>query len=84
MNTTRRLGISALVAALALTLVGCTTTSEEAERVSSVEKARPLNTQVCNAPSWIREHAPAGLCESTREVDDNMSLRRLHEERQQR
>lgn len=82
MYTARTLGTSALVAALAMTLIGCNSTSEEA-KVSTVEKIRPLNTEVCNATSWIRERAPAGLCTSTPDVDDEMSLLRLHLERRQ-
>ena len=84
MKTARGLGTSALVVALALTMVGCDTTSEEARKAGTVEQERPLNTQVCNTAPWIREHAPEGLCASTPEVDDYMSLRRLNEERVQR
>lgn len=83
MNTARTLGTSAAIIALALALVGCNPTSEAAGKVSTVEKTRLLNAEVCNTASWIRDHAPAGLCTSTLEVDDNMSLRRLHEERKQ-
>lgn len=82
MNTTRILGTSALVAALGLASVGCNQTAEDARKVGSVEKERSVNTEVCNTSAWIREHAPLGLCESTPVVDDNMSLRRLHEERE--
>jgi len=82
MNTARTLGTTAAVIALALALVGCNPVSEE-RKVSTVEKERSLNTEVCNTAAWIRENAPAGLCESTPAVDDEMSLRRLHEERKQ-
>jgi hypothetical protein len=78
MNTARTISTSALVAALALTLVGCNGTPEDSRNVTNVEKERSLNTEVCNAAAWIREQAPAGLCLST-PVDDNMNLRRLHE-----
>jgi hypothetical protein len=83
MNTARTLGTSAAIIALALALVGCNPASEAADKVSTVEMTRPLNTEVCNTASWIRDHAPAGLCESTPVVDDEMSLRRLREERRQ-
>lgn len=63
MRTTRVLGASALVIALTLPLVGCDTS--RGANVSTVDETRPRNTEVCNAPSWIREHAPAGLCDST-------------------
>ncbi len=82
MNTVRTLATSTVIAALALALVGCNQAAEEAKTVTTVEKARFANTQVCNAPSWIRDRAPAGVCASTPVVDDNMSLRRLHEERE--
>ncbi len=42
---------------------------------------RFANTEVCNAAPWIRERAPAGVCDDQPVVDDNMSLRRPHEER---
>lgn len=82
MNTARTLGTSSVVAALTLTLVGCNQPAEQAKTVTTVEKERFANTQVCNAPSWIRDRAPAGVCASTPVVDDNMNLRRLHEERE--
>ena len=82
MNTAHMLGTSALVAALTLTLVGCNQASEEAKTVTTVEKERFANTQVCNTAAWIRERAPAGVCDEAPDVDDNMSLRRLHEERE--
>ena len=82
MNTARTLGTSALLAALTLTLVGCNTASEDTRTVTTVEKERFANTEVCNAAAWIRERAPAGVCQSEPVVDDNMSLRRLHEERE--
>ncbi|WP_448004749.1 hypothetical protein [Agromyces bauzanensis] len=78
MNTTRTLGTSALVAALTLTLVGCNQASEDTTKVTTVEKERFASTEVCNAPAWIRERAPEGICETEPVVDDNMSLRRLH------
>jgi hypothetical protein len=80
MNTARTISTSALVAALALTLVGCNQSSEDARKATTVETERSLNTEICNAAAWIRERAPAGLCSGTSVVDDNMSLRRLHEE----
>lgn len=82
MNTARTISTSALIAALALTLVGCNQTSEEAKKVTTVDKEPSVNTEVCNTAAWIRDQAPAGLCETTPAVDDNMSLRRLHEERE--
>jgi hypothetical protein len=82
MNTARTVGTSVVVAALALSLVGCNQASGEAKTVTTVEKARFVNTQVCNTPAWIRDRAPAGACTSTPVVDDDMSLRRLHEERE--
>jgi len=78
MNTARILGSSTLVAALALTLLGCSQTSAQVPKVATVEKARSFNSEVCNGPAWIRERAPLGLCESAPVVDDDMSLRRLH------
>ena len=80
MNTAHTLGTSAVIAALTLTMVGCNQAAEEAETVTTVEKPRFANTEVCNAAAWIRDRAPADVCESTPVVDDNMSLRRLHEE----
>ena len=80
MNTARTISTSALVAALALTLVGCNQTPEESRNVTNVEKERSLKTEVCNTAAWIRDQAPVGLCETTPAVDDNMNLRRLHEE----
>ncbi len=79
MITARTIGTSALVAALTLTLVGCNRPSEDAKTVT-VEKERFANTEVCNTAAWIRERAPEGVCENTPVVDDNMNLRRLHEE----
>ena len=82
MNTARTLGTTAVVAALTLTLVGCNQGTEQAKTVTTVEKERFANTQVCSAPAWIRDRAPTGICEGDAVVDDNMSLRRLHQERQ--
>jgi hypothetical protein len=85
MHTAPTLSASALVIALALTLVGCSPSSEEGEHASTVEETRPLNTEVCNASSWIREHAPAGLCTSTLDEDEDEGMKslRLHSERRQ-
>jgi hypothetical protein len=80
MNTARILSTSALVAALGLTLVGCNQNAEEAKKVITVDKERSVNTEVCNTSAWIRDRAPAGLCETPPAVDDNMNLRRLHQE----
>ena len=82
MNTARTLGTSAVIAALTLTLVGCNQPAERAKSITTVEKAPFANTQVCSAPAWIRDRAPVGVCGSSPVVDDNMSLRRLHEERE--
>lgn len=80
MDIARTFGTSAVVAALMLTLVGCNQAAEEAKTVTTVEEERFANTEVCNTPAWIRERAPAGLCNTNPVVDDNMSLRRLHVE----
>ena len=82
MDTTRTIGISSLVCALALGVVGCNQTSASTRADTTVQRERIANTEVCNAASWIRERAPEGLCTRAPEVDDNMSLRRLHEERE--
>ena len=82
MNNARTLGTTAVISALALTLVGCNQTPEDAKPVTIVEKERFANTEVCNAAPWIRAQAPAGVCEQTPVADDSMSLRRLHEERE--
>jgi hypothetical protein len=79
MNTARTVSISAIACALAVALVGCNQTS--AGTADTAVLRERLNTEVCYAAPWIRERAPAGLCESTHEIDDSMSLRRLHEER---
>lgn len=79
MNAVRTVGVSAVACALAVALAGCGQTSA-GKADATVPKER-FNTEVCNAAPWIRERAPAGLCESTAEVDDDMSLGRLHEER---
>lgn len=83
MDTTRTIGISALVCALALGVVGCNQTSANTKADTTVQRERIANTEVCNAAAWIRERAPEGLCTRAPEVDDDMSLRRLHEEREQ-
>lgn len=83
MDTTRTIGISALVCALALGVVGCNQTSANTKADTTVQRERIANTEVCNAAPWIRERAPEGLCTRAPEVDDDMSLRRLHEEREQ-
>ena len=59
MNTARTLGTSAVIAALTLTMVGCNQAAEEAKTVTTVEKPRFANTEVCNAAAWIRDRAPA-------------------------
>lgn len=82
MDTTRTIGISALVCALALGVVGCNQTSANTKADTTVQRERIANTEVCNAAPWIRERAPEGLCTRAPEVDDDMSLRRLHEERE--
>jgi hypothetical protein len=79
MNTARTVGTSAIVCALALALVGCNQTAANTRADTTLQKER-FNTEVCNAAPWIRERAPAGLCEAAPVVDDDMSLRRLHEE----
>jgi hypothetical protein len=63
-----------------LTLVGCNQTAEDSKRITTVQDERFANTEVCNTAAWIRERAPEGVCESTPVVDDNMNLRRMHEE----
>ena len=83
MKTARGLGIPALVVALALTVVGCNTTSEEAGKAGTVEQEHLLTTQACSTVPWIREQAREAFCASMPEVNDYMSLRRLHEERVQ-
>ena len=40
MNTARTISTSALIAALALTLVGCNQASEDARKATTVEKER--------------------------------------------
>lgn len=81
MNTTRTVGASALVAVLALTLAGCERPAQGAAKLPAVEKERFSNTEVCNTAAWIRERAPAGMCDDESVMDDDLSLRRLHEER---
>ena len=83
MNIAHALGASALVAALALALVGCNQTSKDAKSVITVDKEHVANTEVCNSSAWIRERASAGICGSTPVVNDYMNLRRLHEELEQ-
>lgn len=82
MDTTRTIGISALACALALGVAGCNQPSANTKADTTVQRERIANTEVCNAAAWIRERAPEGLCTHPPEVDDNMSLRRLHEERE--
>lgn len=80
MSIIRTIGTSALVAALALSVAGCNRTSDVTRTVTTVETSRFANTEICNTAAWIRDRAPAGVCSSESVVDDNMSLRRLHEE----
>jgi len=79
MNIAHILGGSALVAALALTLVGCNQSSEDAKTLTTVEKERVTSTQVDNTAAWIRERVSAAVTgDEAPGIDDNMSLRRLH------
>jgi hypothetical protein len=82
MNTAHTVGVSAIVACVVLALAGCGQESEAADVDSTVQGPRFVNTEVCNAAAWIRERAPEGLCTSALDVDDDMSLRRLHLERE--
>ena len=84
MNIPRTVGTSALVAVLALTVAGCNRPAQGAAKVPTIEKERVSNSEICNSAAWIRERAPEGMCEHGPFVDDDMSLRRLHEERLER
>ena len=81
MNDIRIIGASAVIAAAALGLAGCADTSSDGKTAGHVEQKQSVNTKICSMPGYIRERAPAGVCTPATAVDDDMSLRRLHEER---
>jgi|GEM_PF-3147492 len=84
MNTTRLFASALVVAALTGLVAGCGLTAGDAETATTVDKVPIANTEVCRTAAWIRERAPEGVCEDAPELDDNMSLRRMHEELEHR
>ncbi|HEU0181496.1 MAG TPA: hypothetical protein VFR16_04860 [Agromyces mariniharenae] len=85
MNT-RTLRWAVPAAAAVLLLAGCGQTSAGAAKLS-VPKT---STEVCNGPSYVRQAAPEGVCGAefdqliSEQVEDDLSLGYLHQERMQR
>ena len=72
-------------AAAVLLLAGCGQT--EAAGAGSAKLTVPkYSTEICNAPDYVRQGAPAGVCgdEFHAQVEDDLSLGYLHQERMQR
>ncbi len=86
MNT-RTLPWVAPAAAVVLVLSGCGLTAAAGSAKVSVPKT---STEVCNAPNYVREGAPEGLCGDEfdrlmdQPVEDDLSLGYLHQQRMQR
>jgi hypothetical protein len=87
MNTqTKRWAVPA--AAAVLLLAGCgQTVAADAGSKLTVPKS---STEICNAPTYARQGAPEGVCGVefdrliSEQVEDDLSLKYLHQERLQR
>ena len=85
MNT-RTLRWAVPAAAAVLLLAGCGLTTAGSAKLT-VPKT---STEVCNAPDYVRQAAPDGVCGAdfdrliAEQVEDDMSLGHLHQERMQR
>jgi hypothetical protein len=87
MNT-RTLRWAVPAAAAVLLLAGCGQTSAGS---GSAKLSVPMSsTEVCNAPDYVRQAVPEGVCGTdfdrliAEQVEDDMSLGYLHQERMQR
>jgi hypothetical protein len=87
MNT-RTLRWAVPAAAAVLLLAGCGQTSAGSGSAKlSVPKS---STEVCNTPDYVRQAVPKGVCGTdfdrliAEQVEDDMSLGYLHQERMQR
>ena len=85
---TRTLRWAVPAAAAVLLLAGCGQTTAGAGAAKlSVPK---FSTEVCNGPSYVRQAAPEGVCGAefdqliSEQVEDDLSLGYLHQERMQR
>ncbi|MGW4929658.1 hypothetical protein ACWEOH_10920 [Agromyces sp. NPDC004153] len=74
-------------AAAVLLLAGCGLTTTAGSAKLTVPKT---STEVCNAPNYVRQAAPEGVCGTdfdrliAEQVEDDLSLGYLHQERMQR
>ncbi|WP_395245462.1 hypothetical protein ACGGZK_06535 [Agromyces sp. MMS24-K17] len=86
MNTRSALLVVPLVLA-GVALSGCNLTGAAGKGTGSVgtvhAPATTTNTEVCHMPAWIRERAPEGVCTTAPDVQDDLNLGELHQERMQ-
>ncbi len=88
MNTqTKRWAVPAAAAVLLLAGCGQTVAADAGSSKLTVPKS---STEVCNAPSYVRQAAPGGVCGEdfdriiSEQVEDELSLGYLHQQRMQR